>query len=369
MHSRAVMAAVIAVGLATRALAAPPAIHSADEQGSNLFITGSDFGIAQPPTVTLGDVSLTVLSYAPTAIVAQLPANLAPGSYSLVVRSYAVRSAATYPATLSFTLGAAGPQGPQGPVGAQGPMGPQGPSGPLGPLGPMGPMGPAGADGATGPTGPAGADGAPGTPGARGDVGPMGPAGPPGAGGVAIVDANGTTVGALLGFLTDDFDLRPNLSAVISGSRNGRPYVGFKVNGRSVAIGVNATGFDRAYSFYYASGYCFGGSCTCYGTPYVSSSLVSTRLAGFVSGAVTVGAQGDLWAVPPGGQGGRLGGYVYGGYGAFESSSPYGGACSPLPYAYIGIQVEVAATPVEPLNVSLGQSFTPPFSVGLPAFP
>jgi hypothetical protein len=156
---------------------------------------------------------LDVQSYAPTDIVAKLPAGVKAGTYRL----YVVRAPGNASAALDVTICAAGGQGPKGEVGPAGPAGPQGPKGDVGPAGPQGPkgetgaqgpkgdtgdIGPAGAKGDVGPQGPQGAKGEigpigltgpkgdkgdpglTGAQGAQGDVGPMGPIGPQGDQGV-----------------------------------------------------------------------------------------------------------------------------------------------------------------------------------------
>ena len=143
-----------------------PVILLADAQGGNLFITGTDFGVAKPPKVTLGGGELAVSSHSQTTIVAALPAGLPPASYELVVVSFRKADDNGRAASFDVTIGAVGPQGPAGPAGAAGPQGPAGPAGATGPQGPAGP------DGATGPQGPAGP---------AGPTGPQGPRGPAGA--------------------------------------------------------------------------------------------------------------------------------------------------------------------------------------------
>ena len=142
-----------------------PAILAADAQGGNLFITGTDFGVAKPPKVTLAGGELAVSSHSQTTIVAALPAGLPPASYELVVVSFRKADDNGKAASFDVTIGAVGPQGPPGPAGATGPQGspgpvgatgPEGPAGPPGPTGPQGPQGPQGPAGPTGPQGPAG---------------------------------------------------------------------------------------------------------------------------------------------------------------------------------------------------------------------
>src|ERR1700730_5991473 len=126
------------------AQASDPQITETDAQGSNLFINGTNFGAAVAPNVTLGSALLTVSSYSPTAIVANLPGNLLPASYPLWVQSFSpdprdpTRGVSSW-STVSVTLGAVGPAGPAGPVGPQGPAGATGAQGPAGVAGPIGP--------------------------------------------------------------------------------------------------------------------------------------------------------------------------------------------------------------------------------------
>jgi hypothetical protein len=215
----AVLSVAFAAATTSAAVTAnPPAVLSADVVGSDVFISGQNLGTAKAPLVTLGSTQLTVSSYAPTSIVAGLPAGTPPGSYALVVQSYGTPAGvALVPAGFVLTqgtTGAAGPTGPQGPAGSMGATGPQGPSGSQGPTGPQGPQGVQGPIGAIGPAGqsvvgasegpgqncpyggvsftsagvttyacngapgapgPDGAQGSPGPIGATGDVGPAGP--------------------------------------------------------------------------------------------------------------------------------------------------------------------------------------------------
>lgn len=160
-----------------------PVIQAADADGgmAMLFIRGTNFGDTAPQ-VALGGTALPVSSYAPTAVVANLPTGTLPGSYRLVLTNADGMSD-----EFAVTLGAVGPVGPTGPQGPQGPQGLQGIEGPAGPTGPAGPQGPEGAQGPiglTGPTGPQGPQGDPGTQGPTGDPGPQGPEGPRGPPGV-----------------------------------------------------------------------------------------------------------------------------------------------------------------------------------------
>jgi hypothetical protein len=141
-----------------------------DYSTMTLSVYGSNFG-AKKPIVRLGDEQLVLLSWNPGEVVAQLPMEIAPGSYNLTLFSTFHRYHKNLEASLSVTIGAEGPPGepgPQGPMGLTGPAGPQGPVGPQGPLGAIGPQGPTGLTGPPGPEGP---------------VGPQGPPGPAGTGG------------------------------------------------------------------------------------------------------------------------------------------------------------------------------------------
>ena len=152
-------------------------------------ISGANFG-SQPPSVTLNDGPLALLSSSPTQIVAALPASViaTPGTYQLVVRkgnSNSQNSANV--ATLDVAIGhsgaegSTGAQGTVGPVGHQGETGPQGEVGPAGPQGPIGSIGPQGAIGPGGPQGPIGSIGPQGAIGPGGPQGPIGLTGAPGA--------------------------------------------------------------------------------------------------------------------------------------------------------------------------------------------
>jgi hypothetical protein len=118
-----------------------PLIYSADVLGTDVFITGQGFGTSKSPTVTLGNKTLTVSSYAPGSIVATLPAGTAPGSYLLAAITYGANGLPVIPAALVLTVGDTGPAGS---AGATGPQGATGASGPTGPTGAQGAAGPAG---------------------------------------------------------------------------------------------------------------------------------------------------------------------------------------------------------------------------------
>jgi len=128
---------------------------------SYISLAGSNFSpTSVPPTVTVGGTSHTVFSFSNTALVVEVPSNLAAATYLVTVTNSVPHSGSAY-----VTVGAVGPQGPIGLTGPQGPPGVGGPIGPQGPQGAAGLQGPPGAAGATGP------------PGATGPTGPQGPAG------------------------------------------------------------------------------------------------------------------------------------------------------------------------------------------------
>jgi len=126
-----------------------------------IAIKGDNFGKTKP-IVLLNDAAVVVTAFSPTALTATLPANIAPGSYHLVV---VTGPGAPRTGVLDVTIGAVGPQGPQGALGPKGEKGDPGAQGTLGPIGPVGPQGPPGSQGETGQ---------------RGLQGPQGPAGPSG---------------------------------------------------------------------------------------------------------------------------------------------------------------------------------------------
>jgi uncharacterized protein (TIGR03437 family) len=73
----------------------------------------SQLGVA--PKVTFDSVPLTVVSFSPTQVVATLPSNIQPGTYTV-----SVTNSQSNAASLDVTYGAAGPMGlvgPQGPAG------------------------------------------------------------------------------------------------------------------------------------------------------------------------------------------------------------------------------------------------------------
>lgn len=104
-------------------------VTSASADEGILTIRGGSFGDSSP-YVTLGGLPLVVLWSNREQIEAQLPDDLAPGSYLLVV----ARNPRRIPFYLfDVTIGAAGPQGEPGPEGDRGPQGEPGPPGPPGP--------------------------------------------------------------------------------------------------------------------------------------------------------------------------------------------------------------------------------------------
>lgn len=124
--------------------ASSPVVISASSNSAvtQLTIVGSGFSPnSTTPTVSLGNVALSLASFTDTQIVATLPANEPAGSYSLSVTETSSGSRTT---TFGVTIGAVGPTGPQGPagpVGVTGATGVQGPTGPTGAAGPQGPQG------------------------------------------------------------------------------------------------------------------------------------------------------------------------------------------------------------------------------------
>jgi len=120
---------------------------------NQITINGSGFSPqGKAPAVLFNNVTLTVLSFTDTQIVANLPSGTQAASY----RVRTTNSQGNF-YEFDVTYGAVGPQGPIGPQGLMGAIGPAGPQGPIGATGPAGPQGSTGATGLTGPQGPAGA--------------------------------------------------------------------------------------------------------------------------------------------------------------------------------------------------------------------
>ena len=109
----------------------------ADLLANTIAISGRDFGDLLP-VVNLGATALEVTSFSPTTIKANLPEELPPGSYHLLVLAGGVSKRS---GSLDVTVGNTGPQGALGPAGPAGPQGPQGPPGPQGAPAPAGPAG------------------------------------------------------------------------------------------------------------------------------------------------------------------------------------------------------------------------------------
>ena len=116
-------------------VSAPVVNNGTINYGKNqVTLNGSGFEPAKAaPTVQLNGAALKIDSFSIAQIVATLPANTAPGSYSLTVTNS--QGAAT---VFDLTYGAEGPQGPIGPQGATGQGGLTGATGPQGPKGPAG---------------------------------------------------------------------------------------------------------------------------------------------------------------------------------------------------------------------------------------
>ena len=140
-----------------------------------LIVTGQNFNNGGTVQLTLGGRPLNVVEQGDTRLVAEIPADVMPGSYVLVAWS---GNGSVRKDSMDITIGAEGPVGPEGPQGEQGPQGIQGETGPQGIQGEDGPPGPAGAIGPAGPQGLQGVPGVMGPPGPQGDAGPQGEPGP-----------------------------------------------------------------------------------------------------------------------------------------------------------------------------------------------
>jgi hypothetical protein len=124
---------------------------------NQITIAGSGFSPqGKTPTVLFNNLTLPLVSFTDTQIIATLPAGTQAASYRLRTTN----SQGNF-YEFDVTYGAVGPQGPMGPQGATGPAGPQGPQGPTGATGAAGLQGPPGPTGPTGPTGPQGPKGDP----------------------------------------------------------------------------------------------------------------------------------------------------------------------------------------------------------------
>lgn len=143
MYKIACLCAALAASTAAFGQQIIPAINSVTENstGLKIIIAGNNLGTVAP-TVNLGGVILTVVSYSNTVVVARLPSGTPAATYQLSLGSPQYYQKARIAAVVGQPV--------------QGPAGPQGVPGPIGPTGPMGPSGPTGPTGATGPVGPAG---------------------------------------------------------------------------------------------------------------------------------------------------------------------------------------------------------------------
>jgi type VI secretion system VgrG family protein len=124
-----------AAGISRAQAAGRPAILRAipDPAGGVLFIHGENFGV--DPTAFLDGLELALSFASDSLIQAEIPPDLEPGTYLLIVwRSHR----ANWPpriddlAVMDLTLGAVGPEGPPG---ERGPAGERGPEGQIGPPG------------------------------------------------------------------------------------------------------------------------------------------------------------------------------------------------------------------------------------------
>ena len=163
--------------------------RAAIESATNtLILVGENFlgeNGNRAPSVFLGRNLLNSSLVSPTLIRAQLPRDLPPGTY-LVIVSNGVGQPHFHSMDLTInSRDEAGPKkgdkGDRGDRGSTGPAGPAGPQGPQGPKGDPGLQGPRGPQGEPGPQGPQGPKGDTGSPGATGAQGPQGPQGPQGA--------------------------------------------------------------------------------------------------------------------------------------------------------------------------------------------
>src|SRR5216684_3025522 len=85
---------------------------------AQLTISGQSLGTTKP-MVTFDGLTLPVLTYTNSKIVATLPAGITPGSYLLIVVNTSTQGVFPFVST----IGAVGATGPQGPIGPTGPVG------------------------------------------------------------------------------------------------------------------------------------------------------------------------------------------------------------------------------------------------------
>jgi trimeric autotransporter adhesin len=114
---------------AAMAHAQTPTIVSAivNSPVGQITIVGSNLAPAiGAPVVQLDLITLTLVLFSSAQIVADLPAELASGTYQLTVSNGSATAG-----VFDVSNGVVGPQGPAGPAGTRGPAGPQGPSGSL----------------------------------------------------------------------------------------------------------------------------------------------------------------------------------------------------------------------------------------------
>ena len=123
--------------------ASPPVISTVQADLATGLLTIDGANLPAAPQVFLGSLPLAVITAGATEIVSDLPADIPPASYRLLVTGTGKNASATF----AVTIGAVGPQGPAGENGQPGIQGPLGPEGPAGPQGPQGPPGPAGSGG------------------------------------------------------------------------------------------------------------------------------------------------------------------------------------------------------------------------------
>src|SRR2546427_128475 len=150
--------------------------RAAIESATNtLILVGENFlgeNGNRAPSVFLGRNLLNTSLVSATLIRAQLPRDLPPGTY-LVIVSNGIGQPHFDSMDLTINYGSeAGHAGPKGDKGDAGPARPVGPAGPQGPQGPKGDTGSPGAAGGQGPQGPQGPQGAIGPQGAPGTFDP-----------------------------------------------------------------------------------------------------------------------------------------------------------------------------------------------------